>query len=91
MNALNFIGGVFVEAHDGVTIANINPATGEEIGRITRSNMADVEAAVQASRLAQNEWSALTLLGTCRLARSTCRWTGTAKGRTCATRIKGYW
>ena len=62
MNALNFIGGVFVEAHDGVTIANINPATGEEIGRITRSNMADVEAAVQASRLAQNEWSALSLL-----------------------------
>ena len=44
MNALNFIGGVFVEAHDGGTIANINPATGEEIGRITRSNMADVEA-----------------------------------------------
>ena len=62
MNALNFIGGVFVEAHDGVTIANINPATGGEIGRITRSNMADVEAAVQASRLAQNEWSTLTLL-----------------------------
>ena len=62
MNALNFIGGVFVEAHDGVTIANINPATGGEIGRITRSNMADVEAAVQASRLAQNEWSALSLL-----------------------------
>ena len=61
MNALNFIGGVFVEAHDGGTIANINPATGEEIGRITRSNMADVEP-VQASRLAQNEWSTLTLL-----------------------------
>ena len=62
MNALNFIGGVFVEAHDGRTLANINPATGEEIGRIARSNKADVEAAVQASRLAQNEWSALTLL-----------------------------
>ena len=63
MNALNFIGGVFVEGHDGRTLANINPATGEEIGRIARSNKADVEAAVQASRLAQNEWSALTLLG----------------------------
>tara|TARA_B100001121_G_scaffold288561_1_gene286761 strand:+ start:968 stop:2413 length:1446 start_codon:yes stop_codon:yes gene_type:complete len=62
MNALNFIGGVFVEAHDGETLTNINPATGEEIGRIARSNKADVEAAVQASRLAQNEWSALTLL-----------------------------
>jgi len=62
MNALNFIGGVFVEAHDGRTLANINPATGEEIGRIARSNKADVEAAVQASTLAQNEWSMLTLL-----------------------------
>ncbi|MBJ14160.1 MAG: 2-hydroxymuconic semialdehyde dehydrogenase [Euryarchaeota archaeon] len=62
MNALNFIGGVFVEAHDGETLTNINPATGEEIGRIARSNKEDVEAAVQASRLAQNEWSALTLL-----------------------------
>jgi len=62
MNALNFIGGVFVEAHDGGTLENINPATGEEIGRIARSNKADVEAAVQASSLAQNEWSTLTLL-----------------------------
>ena len=62
MNALNFIGGVFVEAHDGGTIANINPATGEEIGRIPRSKKADVEAAVQASRFAQIEWSTLTLL-----------------------------
>ena len=53
MNALNFIDGVFVDAHDGGTLANINPATGETIGTITRSNKADVEAAVQASRLAQ--------------------------------------
>ena len=62
MNALNFIGGVFVDAHDGGTITNINPATGEPIGTLTRSNKADVESAVQASTLVQEQWSALSLL-----------------------------
>ena len=62
MNALNFIGGVFVDAHDGGTITNINPATGEPIGTLTRSNKADVESAVQASSHVQEQWAALSLL-----------------------------
>ena len=49
MNALNFIGGVFVDAQDERTINNINPATGQVIGTITRSNASDVDAAVHAA------------------------------------------
>ena len=62
MNALNFIGGVFVDAQDEKTINNINPATGQMIGTITRSNASDVDAAVHAASLAQSEWSRLTML-----------------------------
>lgn len=62
MNALNFIGGVFVDAQDERTINNINPATGQVIGTITRSNASDVDAAVHAASLAQSEWSRLTML-----------------------------
>ena len=38
MNALNYINGVFVNAVEGLTIPNINPATGQQIGTLTRSN-----------------------------------------------------
>ena len=62
MNALNFIGGVFVDAQDERTINNINPATGQVIGTITRSNASDVDAAVHAASLAQSDWSRLTML-----------------------------
>lgn len=62
MNALNFIGGAFVDAQDERTINNINPATGLVIGTITRSNASDVDAAVHAASLAQSEWSRLTML-----------------------------
>ena len=37
MNALNFINGVFVDATDGQTLTNLNPATGQTIGTIARS------------------------------------------------------
>jgi len=62
VNALNFIGGVFVDAQDEKTINNINPATGQVIGTITRSNAPDVDAAVHAASVAQSEWSRLTML-----------------------------
>ena len=62
MNALNFIGGAFVDAQDERTINNINPATGLVIGTITRSNASDVDAAVHTASLAQSEWSRLTML-----------------------------
>ena len=62
MNALNFIGGVFIDAAEGQTIPNINPATGGEIGTIARSKKADVESAVQAASKAQNDWSSRSML-----------------------------
>ena len=57
MNALNFIDGVFVNAVDGETLANVNPATGQEIGTIARSKKADVEVAAQAAMRARKDWA----------------------------------
>ena len=62
MNALNFIGGHFVDAIDGQSIPNINPATGQLIGTLARSKQEDVDAAVNASKIAQQNWSALDML-----------------------------
>jgi len=62
MNAMNFINGIFVDAIDGETIPNINPATGQAIGTLSRSNHRDVEAAVRAAATAQQDWSALSML-----------------------------
>ena len=62
MNALNFIAGVFVDAVDGDTLANVNPATGQEIGTIARSKKADVELAVQAAMQARKDWASRSLL-----------------------------
>ena len=62
MNALNFIGGHFVDAIDGQSIPNINPATGQLIGTLARSKQEDVDAAVNASKIAQQNWAALDML-----------------------------
>ena len=51
MNALNFINGVFVDAIDGETLTNLNPATGQTIGTIARSKDSDIEEAVKACLL----------------------------------------
>ena len=62
MNALNFIDGVFVDAVDGETLANVNPATGQEIGTIARSKKADVELAAQAAMQARKDWASRSML-----------------------------
>lgn len=62
MNALNFINGVFVDAIDGETLTNLNPATGQTIGTIARSKDADIEEAVKAAASAQEAWSSLDML-----------------------------
>lgn len=62
MNALNFIDGIFVNAVDGETLPNVNPATGDEIGTIARSNQDDVDLAVQAASRARKDWAALSML-----------------------------
>ena len=62
MNALNFINGEFVDATDGQTLTNLNPATGQTIGTIARSMDSDVEEAVKAAASAQEAWSSLDML-----------------------------
>ena len=58
MNALNYINGVFVNAVEGLTIPNINPSTGQQIGTLTRSNHMDVQTATEAASSAQRDWPA---------------------------------
>ena len=48
----NFIGGKFVVARKGKTFETINPATGEVLAEVTRSDSGDVDAAVAAARKA---------------------------------------
>jgi aminomuconate-semialdehyde/2-hydroxymuconate-6-semialdehyde dehydrogenase len=47
-----FIGGAFVEAADGATFATVDPATNEEIARISAGGAEDVDRAVTAARRA---------------------------------------
>ncbi len=54
--ARNFIGGEWVAARD--TMKAINPATGETIAELPKSNSADVERAVAAAKAAQRSWAA---------------------------------
>ncbi|HET8991074.1 MAG TPA: aldehyde dehydrogenase family protein [Acidimicrobiales bacterium] len=50
-----FIGGAFVEAHDGATFETINPATEEPLARVAQAGEADVAAAVAAARRAYDK------------------------------------
>ena len=42
-------------------IVDVNPATGEVVGRVPVSTPAEVDAAVAAARAAQPKWAALSL------------------------------
>src|SRR5215831_4470854 len=48
----NFIDGKFVDAKKGRKFETINPATGEVIASVARSDASDVDAAVKAARAA---------------------------------------
>jgi aminomuconate-semialdehyde/2-hydroxymuconate-6-semialdehyde dehydrogenase len=56
----NYIGGEFVEPLSNVYLQNINPATGEVLGKIPNSNSHDVDAAVAAAEKAFPSWSVST-------------------------------
>jgi betaine-aldehyde dehydrogenase/aminobutyraldehyde dehydrogenase len=51
-----FIGGEFVESSSGETMEVLNPATGEVIAEVPRSNADDVARAVGAAKKAWAEW-----------------------------------
>jgi len=52
----NLVGGEWVDALDGATMAVVNPATGEAIAEVPRCTEADVERAVASARRALPEW-----------------------------------
>ena len=56
----NAIGGKRVPSASARTSAVFNPATGEEIGKVPLSSIAEIDAAVQAAKEAQPAWGALT-------------------------------
>ena len=55
----NYIDGKWVESNSHKTFESINPANGEVLGVITKSDAADVEEAVQAARNAFPHWRAV--------------------------------
>lgn len=55
----NFIDGKFVDAVEGATFENINPATGACIGHCPRSQMEDADAAVLSAQKAYPGWRKL--------------------------------
>ncbi len=57
----NFIGGEYCEAVSGQLIDKVNPATGQVISKIPRSDLADVELAVRAAKKAQTAWAESSL------------------------------
>jgi 1-pyrroline dehydrogenase len=56
----NFIGGAWVDARDGATDEVLNPATGEVLAKVPSSDAADIDAAVESSAAAFDEWSSKT-------------------------------
>lgn len=58
----HFINGEFVGSASGKLFDNINPATGEKIGIVHEAGVAEVDAAVNAARMAlQGEWGRMPL------------------------------
>ncbi len=58
---MNYIDGAFVNANDGQTLEDYNPATGKVVASIPRSQRADVTLAADAAKKAQPAWNALSL------------------------------
>ena len=57
----NFINGEFVAPSSGKYIDDINPATGDIIGKIASSQSEDVQNAVDAASVALKSWSSLSM------------------------------
>ena len=58
---LNFINGTFVQAKSSRTLDDVNPATGETITTVARSNSEDVNEAAKAAMEAAPTWSQTTM------------------------------
>jgi betaine-aldehyde dehydrogenase len=56
----NHIGGAYVDAAEPKTFETINPATGEVLAEVEIAGPAEVELAVEAARVGQARWAAMT-------------------------------
>ncbi|MBD0348770.1 MAG: aldehyde dehydrogenase family protein, partial [Thermoleophilia bacterium] len=52
----NYVGGEWLDAASGETFESTSPATGETVGAFPRSSAADVDRAVEAAKLAYEDW-----------------------------------
>ncbi len=55
-NTQLFIDGIWLDAQDGRTQAVLNPATGQEIGRVAHAGKADLDQALQAAQKGFETW-----------------------------------
>ena len=55
-----YINGEWVDAPNGATFGVVNPATGEEIGRVADATRAEARRAIEAAHAAWPEWRALS-------------------------------
>ncbi len=55
-----FIDGQWRDAADGRSLAVVNPATGQEIGRVAHAARVDLDAAIAAAQKGFGTWSAMT-------------------------------
>ena len=55
-----YINGQWMDAQSGETIDVTNPATGERIGTIPKMGAAETAEAIEAARIAQKAWAAMT-------------------------------
>jgi succinate-semialdehyde dehydrogenase/glutarate-semialdehyde dehydrogenase len=62
-----YIGGVWRPASGGSTTGIVNPATGEEIARLSMASPTDIEAALAAARDGFATWRQMAILERCRL------------------------
>ena len=56
----NHVGGRWIQARDGATIAVTNPATGAVIGSVPSLSRIEIAEAIQAAHAAQAGWRART-------------------------------
>ncbi|HTH97005.1 MAG TPA: NAD-dependent succinate-semialdehyde dehydrogenase [Stellaceae bacterium] len=64
-----FIAGRWRKAGDGASLAVLNPATGEEIGRLAKATHADLDEALDAAAKAFKSWSAVSAFERSKLMR----------------------
>ncbi len=69
-NVQLLINGQWQDAQDGKTMAVLNPATGQEIGRLAHASIADLDKALAAAQDGFAKWRATPAVERCRIMRA---------------------